>query len=105
MKTTKKQPVKRASKEAVKFKIKRNTNHLISAQEHSMSDDVKAFRRIAHKMNIGDSIEINSEQRHKLHNFLRFRKLTGCFKSRFISKSADIVAFYCIKKVSKTQLL
>jgi len=89
----------------VKFKIKRNTNKLLSSQEHSMSLDVKAFRKIAHKMNTGDSIEINSEQCHRLRNFLRFRKLNGFFKSRIVSKKLDIISFYCIKKVSKTQLL
>lgn len=103
--TARKSSTKKTVKEFVKFRIKRNTNKLLSMQEHSMSDDVKAFRKIAHKMNIGDSIEVNDEQRRKFNNFLRFRKLTGCFKSRVVSKSDDIFEFYCIKKVSKTQLL
>lgn len=105
MTTARKTSTKKIVKEPVKFRIKRNTNKLLSSQEHIISDDVKAFRKIAHKMNVGDSIEINDEQRHKFHNFLRFRKLKGCFKSRVISKSANIIRFYCIKKVSKTQLL
>ena len=97
--------VEDAVNETVKFKIKRNVNKLLSAQEHAMSDDVKAFRKIAHKMNIGDSIEIKSEQRHKINNFLRLRGLSRHFKSRIISKSEDIIALYCAKKTTKTQLL
>jgi hypothetical protein len=105
MATIKKTISKKNTKAVVKFTIKRNTNNLLSAQEHSMSEDVKAFRKIAYKMNVTDSIEINNEQCRKIRNFLRFRKLTGFFKARYISKSNDIIAFYCIKKVSKTQLL
>lgn len=97
--------VKKQQFNAVKFKIKRNTNKLLSAQEHCLSDGAKAFRKIAHKMNVGDSIEVNDSQRHVIFNYLRYRKLIDCFKSRVVSKKQDIIAVYCIRKVTKSQLL
>ena len=97
--------IKKQNKLSVKFVIKRNTNALLSSQENQLSDDAKAFRKIAHKMYVGDSIEINENQRHIIMNYLRHRNLSDRFKTRVISKKLDKISLYCLKVVTKSQLL
>ncbi len=91
--------------EKITFRIKRANSLPTSSQEHVLSPSTKAFRVAAPKMNKGDSIHVSEEQRARIFNFLRFRKLKGHFKSRVISNQLDAVAIYCIKPVLKSQLV
>lgn len=96
---------KSKSKQIVKYTIKRKTSKPLSSQEHVLSEGIKAFRRTAHRMNPGDSIECTNAERRRIMNYLRFRKISSNFKSRNVSKKKDIVAIYCIKKTNKSQLV
>jgi hypothetical protein len=96
---------KRKNKNQFRFFIKRTKSVPISPNESILSEDVKEFRRLAIKMNKGDSIEVSNESRARIFNYLRFRKITRNFKSRTISKEEDIVAIYCIRETGKHQLI
>lgn len=96
---------KTKKQDTIKFSIKKKTSIPVSSQEHRLSEDVKAFRGAASKMERGDSIECTLEQRHKIQNFLRFRNLNENFKSRTISKKDGMCAVYCIKSVNNSQLV
>jgi len=93
------------SKDKIIFSIKRVTSKPKSSQEHNLSEEVKAFRVTAPKMNVGDSFQCDSLTRHRVQNFLRYRNIGSNFKSRTISKKNDIIAMYCIKRTPKHLLI